>query len=58
MGCVGLVARIKEMRNAYIILLGRSERKGPHGRPKRRFVDTIKIDLREIGRDIVATRAV
>jgi hypothetical protein len=36
-------------RNAYKILVGKSERKTPLGRPRRRWVDYIKIDLREIG---------
>jgi hypothetical protein len=37
----GPVARMEEKRNAYRILLG--------GRPKHRWMDNIKIDLREIG---------
>jgi hypothetical protein len=36
-----------EMRNAYGILVGKPERKKPLGRPKRRWVDNNKIDLRE-----------
>jgi hypothetical protein len=46
----GHVARILVMRNAYRIL-GKSEEKRPLGRPRRRWVDTIKIDLREMGWD-------
>jgi hypothetical protein len=38
-------------RNAYRILVGKSEGKRPLGRPRRRWVDNIKIDLREIGWD-------
>jgi hypothetical protein len=38
-------------RNAYRIRVGKPEGKGPLGRPIRRWVDTIKIDLREIGWD-------
>jgi hypothetical protein len=38
-----------EKRNAYRILVGKSEGKRPLGRPRRRCVDNIKIDLREIG---------
>jgi hypothetical protein len=38
----------REKRNQYRILLGKSERKRPLGRPRRRWVDNIKIDLREI----------
>jgi hypothetical protein len=39
----------REKRNAYRILVGNSEGKRPLGRPRRRWVDDIKIDLREIG---------
>jgi hypothetical protein len=35
-------------RNAYRILVGKPEGKRPLGRPRRRWVDNIKIDLREI----------
>jgi hypothetical protein len=37
-----------ERRNAYTILVGIREGKRPLGRPRRRWVDRIKIDLREI----------
>jgi hypothetical protein len=40
-----------EKRNAYTILVGEPEGKRPLGRPRRRWVDNIKMDLREIGRD-------
>jgi hypothetical protein len=33
--------------NAYSILVGKAEGKGPLGRPKRWWVDDIKIDFRE-----------
>jgi hypothetical protein len=36
-------------RNAYRILLGNPEGKRPLGRPRRRWVNNIKMDLREIG---------
>jgi hypothetical protein len=36
------------MRNACSILVGKAERKGPVGRPRRRREDNIKMDLREI----------
>jgi hypothetical protein len=36
-------------RNAFRILVGKSEGKRPLGRPRRRWVDNIKIDLREVG---------
>jgi hypothetical protein len=38
-------------RNAYRILVGKPEGKRPLGRLKRRWVDNIKMDLREIGWD-------
>jgi hypothetical protein len=44
-------ARMGEKRNAYRILVGKPEEKRPLGRPRRRWVDNIKIDLREIGWD-------
>jgi hypothetical protein len=37
-----------EKRNAYRILVGKSEGKRPLGRPKRRYVDNIKMDRRGI----------
>jgi hypothetical protein len=42
------VARMGEKRNAYRILVGLPEGKRPLGRPRRRWVDNIKIDLRGI----------
>jgi hypothetical protein len=44
----GHVARMGETRNAYRILVGKPEGKRPLGRPRRRWVDNIKIDLRVI----------
>jgi hypothetical protein len=38
-----------ETRNAYRILVGKPEAKRPLGRPRRMWVDNIKIDLREQG---------
>jgi hypothetical protein len=40
-----------ENRNAYRILVGNPEEKRPLGRQRRRWVDNIKTDLREIGWD-------
>jgi hypothetical protein len=45
----GHVARMGEKRNAYRILVRNPEGKRPLGRPRRRWVDNIKMDLREIG---------
>jgi hypothetical protein len=43
----GHVARMGETRNAYRILMGKPEGKRPLGRPRRRWVDNIKMNLRE-----------
>jgi hypothetical protein len=40
-----------EGRGVYSILVGGSEGKRPLGRPRRRWEDNIKMDLREIGID-------
>jgi hypothetical protein len=45
----GHVAQMGEKRNEYRILVGNPERKRPLGRPRRRWVKSIKMDLREIG---------
>jgi hypothetical protein len=37
-----------EKRNVYRLLVGKSERKRPLGRPRRRWMDNIKMDLLEI----------
>jgi hypothetical protein len=47
----GHVARMGETKNAYRILVGKPEGKRPLGRPRRRWVDNIKMDLGEIGWD-------
>jgi hypothetical protein len=38
-----------EERKVYKVLVGKSEGKIPLGRPRRRWVDGIRMDLREIG---------
>jgi hypothetical protein len=38
-----------EVMGAYNILVGRPEGRRPLGRPRRRWEDNIKMDLREIG---------
>jgi hypothetical protein len=48
----GHVARMGEGRSVYRVLVGRLERKRPLGRPRRRWEDYIKTDLREIGIDV------
>jgi hypothetical protein len=45
----GHVARMGEMRGAYNILVGWPEGRRPLGRPRRRWEDNIKMDLRGIG---------
>jgi hypothetical protein len=40
-----------EKKNAYRIFVGKLEGKRPLGRPRRRWVDNIKVDLKEIGWD-------
>jgi hypothetical protein len=40
-----------EKRNAYRILVGKPEGKRPLGRPRRRWVANIKMDIREVGWD-------
>ncbi|KAJ4444220.1 hypothetical protein ANN_06011 [Periplaneta americana] len=47
----GHVARMGESRNAYRVIVGRPEGKRPLGRPRRRWEDNIKMDLREVGYD-------
>jgi hypothetical protein len=44
-------SRNGERRNAYRILVGKPEGRRPLGRPRRRWVDNIKMDLREVGWD-------
>jgi hypothetical protein len=44
----GYIARTGEMRNAYNILVGKPEWKRPLGRPRRRWEDNIRMDLREV----------
>jgi hypothetical protein len=45
------VARIEDGRSVYRVLVERPESKSPLGRPRRRWEDRIKMDLREIGMD-------
>ncbi|KAJ4451751.1 hypothetical protein ANN_03222 [Periplaneta americana] len=45
----GHVAVMGESRNAYRVLVGRPEGKRSLGRPRRRWEDNIKMDLREVG---------
>jgi hypothetical protein len=47
------VARMGEKRNAYRILVIKPEGNRPLARPRRRWLYNIKLDLREIGWDVV-----
>jgi hypothetical protein len=38
-----------EKRNAYILLVGKPDGKRPLGRPRRMWVDNIRMDLGEVG---------
>jgi len=43
------VARMGEGKGVYRVLVGKPEGKRPLGRPRRKWEDTIKMDLREVG---------
>jgi hypothetical protein len=43
------MARMGEERNVYRVLMGKPEGKIPLGRPRRRWENVIRMDLREIG---------
>jgi len=45
----GHVARIVEDRVLYRVLVGKPEGKSPLGRPRRRWVDNIRMDIQEVG---------
>jgi hypothetical protein len=45
----GRVARMGEKRNAYRLLVGKPEGRRPLGRPRRRWLDNIRMDLGEMG---------
>jgi hypothetical protein len=45
----GHVARMGEKRNAYRFLVGKPEGKRPLGKPRRRWVNNIRMDLGEVG---------
>ena len=43
------MARMGEVMGAYRVLVGKPEGKRPLGRPTRRWVDNIRMDLQEVG---------
>ena len=45
----GHVVCMGEERGPYRILVGKPEGKRPLGRPRRRWVDNIRVDLQEVG---------
>ena len=45
----GHVARMGEERGVYRVLVGKPEGRRPLGRPIRRWVDNIRMDLQEVG---------
>jgi hypothetical protein len=49
MRLTGHVARMGEERGVYRVLVGKLEGKRPLGRPSRRWVDNITMDLQEVG---------
>jgi len=46
----GHVARMGEKTGVYRVLVGKLEGRRPMGRPWRRWVDNIRMDLQEVGR--------
>jgi hypothetical protein len=53
MRCAGHVARMGKKRNAYLLLVGKPEGRRPLGRPRRRWLDNIRMDLVEVEWDDV-----
>jgi hypothetical protein len=49
----GHVARMGEKGNVYRLLVGKPEEKRPLGRPRRRWIDNIKMNLLELGGSVV-----
>jgi hypothetical protein len=49
----GHVTRMGKKRNVYRLLVGKPEGKRPLGRPRRRWIDNIKMYLLEIGVNVV-----
>ena len=53
MGWAEHVACMRERRGAYRVLVGKPELKRPLGRPRRRWENNIKMDLREIDCEVM-----
>jgi hypothetical protein len=50
----GHIARMREKRNAYRILVGNPDGKRLLGRPRLWWVDNIKVDVREVGWEVMS----
>jgi len=48
-GWTGHVARMGEERRVYRVLVGKPEGRRPLGRPRRRWLNNIRMDLQEVG---------
>jgi len=53
MNWTGHVARMAERRGVYGVSVGKPEGKRPLGRPRRRWEDNIKMDLQEVGCEVM-----
>jgi len=49
MRLTGHVARVGEDRGVYRVLVGKPEGRRPLGRPRRRWLDSIRMDLQDVG---------
>jgi hypothetical protein len=47
------VAHMGEMRNTYKTLIGKAEGKTPFGKPRRGWEDNIRMDVRDMGWEVV-----
>jgi hypothetical protein len=47
------VARMREKRNVYRLLVGNPEGKRPLGRPRHNWIDNIKLDIADVGWSVV-----
>ena len=51
LGWAGIVACVGARKGAFRVLVEKSERMRPLGRPRRRLKNNIKMDRREVGRE-------
>ena len=45
----GIIIKHVQLNTVCRVMVGKPEGKGPLGRPRRRWVDNIKVDLQEVG---------